>query len=485
MANNNGETELNEFKQLVSDLVAYKNKPGIDVKTKRVIQDLSVTLRYQLEFDLMKKLISESTSLKDTEVLLKNMIDKIKLYEQFLIEEHNKTGSVEMNMRTKIKLDAMKRSLDRLERLNEIIKTRNFNSYVTAMNNQVTSTNQLIGIIKRVLSDGYDSYFSTRLIKGNEIDENVITIICSILKDKHLFSELKEYIDEEKRIKQMEEKNNKEKEYFEVLKQSGNYTIFFNRYITLSSQMDDIDVTEKSIKESLAEDYAKRESMASQTYSRALYKAPLRKLDMEIYAKKENLRNIAFQRKEFETAEQKLREAGFGEVLDAFQTKIILADDIYEKFAIYVKSKANSEYGNSKANTENLDIDKFLESFEKRLSVNSLKIDMAKSNLEASLESKYALARKLILNYHDDTKKIVEMFGSDDDMSRIIAFYVLNLLCSAKNFDVRELSDIYEDSEELKNIITFMEKSLAGDIEQINQEALKVSDNADRAMNKS
>ncbi len=65
------------------------------------------------------------------------------------------------------------------------------------MNKRVSSTKQLISIIKRVLTDGYDSYFSAKLIKDDVIDENLMTIIYSIIKNKKLFDELKDYIDEE------------------------------------------------------------------------------------------------------------------------------------------------------------------------------------------------------------------------------------------------------------------------------------------------
>ena len=154
-------------------------------------------LRYQLEFDLMQKLVTESSSLKETEELLKNMIDKVSLYKNLLLDEHTKSGSTEMNIRVKIKLRALNNSLERLNLLNETVKNRNFNSYVIAMNKRVSSTKQLISIIKRVLTDGYDSYFSAKLIKDDVIDENLMTIIYSIIKNKKLFDELKDYIDEE------------------------------------------------------------------------------------------------------------------------------------------------------------------------------------------------------------------------------------------------------------------------------------------------
>ena len=59
--------ELEDFKKLIADLVRYKEDPELDAETKRAIQDLSSTLRYQLEFDLMQKLVTESSSLKDRE----------------------------------------------------------------------------------------------------------------------------------------------------------------------------------------------------------------------------------------------------------------------------------------------------------------------------------------------------------------------------------------------------------------------------------
>lgn len=464
---------LEDFKQLVIDLAKYRNSTDIDPETKKVIQDLSVTLRYQLEFDLMKKLVSESPSLKDAETLLKNMIDKITLYKNLLIDEHVKSGSSEMNIRTRIKLKALERSLERLELLNETLKNRNFNSYVIAMNNQVSSTRQLIAIIKQVLTDGYDSYFSTELIKGDVVDENIMTIIYSIMRDKELFEQLKVYVDEEKRIEQMKANNEKEKKCYEVLKQSVNYTTFFKRYITLSPRLSELDGTEAELKTSLNEDYSQEKDLSSQAYSRALYKNQLRKLEKDIVQKEEQLRKIGLQRREYEIAEQKLRAAGFGEILDAFQTKIILANDVYEKFAIYIKSKASSDA---------FDIEKFLKSFEERLYLNEKQVEISERKLEASLDSKYPLARKLIREFHADTRKIVELFSSDDDMSKVIAFYVLDLLCSSKKFDMTELNEGFPYSKELPEITNKIEESLSNEIKKITEEAVKVENDADRVM---
>ncbi len=72
-------------------------------------------LRYQLEFDLMQKLVTESSSLKETEELLKNMIDKVSLYKNLLLDEHTKSGSTEMNIRVKIKLRALNNSLEKIK----------------------------------------------------------------------------------------------------------------------------------------------------------------------------------------------------------------------------------------------------------------------------------------------------------------------------------------------------------------------------------
>lgn len=465
--------ELEDFKKLIADLVRYKEDPELDAETKRAIQDLSSTLRYQLEFDLMQKLVTESSSLKETEELLKNMIDKVSLYKSLLLDEHTKSGSTEMNIRVKIKLRALNNSLERLNLLNETVKNRNFNSYVIAMNKRVSSTKQLISIIKRVLSDGYDSYFSAKLIKDDVVDENLMTIIYSIIKNKKLFDELKDYIDEENKIEQMKATNEKDKKCYETLKNSVNYATFFKRFVVISAKLEDFEETEKELKSSLGDDYAEREEMMNQVYSKALYKAPLRKLERSIYEKEEQLRKINLQRKELETAEQKLKNAGFGDILDAFQTKILLANDVYEKFAIYIKSKVNSD---------TLDIETFLKSFENRISMTEIQIDRMSRKLDASLEMKYPLARRLILHYHDDTKKIVDLFSSDDDMSKMVAFYVLDLLCSSKKIDINELRDVYPYSKELQEITTKMEERLSNDIHQINEEAAKVENDADRVM---
>lgn len=473
--NNDFSSEVMEFRSLIRDLHEYIEKPDVDYDTKIVIQDLALTLRYQLEFDVMKKLVSENDSLKETETLIKNMIDKIELYKNFILEEHKKTGLPSMDIKSKIKLTAMERSLKRLTELKTTIESRNFNSYVVAMNNQVSSSKQLISIIRSVLTDGYNDYFSSSLIKNGEVDENIMTIIYSIIKDKGLFDELKKYITEEKRIEDLKNKLEEEKKFFDLLKKSENYITLFKRFINLYQKKSSNEESEINLRESLDEDYGNREYMSNQKYSRALYNAPLRKLEHEIYEKEEKLRKIALQRSELASTEQKLKNAGFEKIIDAFKTEIGESNTLYDKFAIYIKSKANSN---------SYDIDSFLKSFEERLDMKQLEINVASRKLEKSLDEVYPLAKKLVTNYHDDTVKIVDLF-SDDDLSKIIAFYVLDLLCSAKKFDVQKLSSVYANKDELREIFSNMQNQLTNDIEKINEEALQVESDADKVMNKS
>ena len=64
----------------------------------------------------------------------------------------------------------------------------------------------------------------------------------------------------------------------------------------------------------------------------------------------------------------------------------------------------------------------------------------------------------------------------------MVAFYVLDLLCSSKKIDINELRDVYPYSKELQEITTKMEERLSNDIHQINEEAAKVENDADRVM---
>ena len=58
--------------------------------------------------------------------------------------------------------------------------------------------------------------------------------------------------------------------------------------------MEDFEETEKELKSSLGDDYAEREEMMNQVYSKALYKAPLRKLERSIYEKRRAIKKNKF-----------------------------------------------------------------------------------------------------------------------------------------------------------------------------------------------
>ncbi len=55
-------------------------------------------------------------------------------------------------------------------------------------------------------------------------------------------------------------------------------------------------------------------------------------------------------------------------------------------------------------------------------------------------------------------------------------------MCSSKKFDINELRGVFPYSKELQEITTKMEERLSNDIHQINEEAAKVENDADRVM---
>ena len=114
--------------------------------------------------------------------------------------------------------------------------------------------------------------------------------------------------------------------------------------------------------------------------------------------------------------------------------------------------------------------------------MNERQVDIFENKLKASLSTKYPLAKKLICEYHADTKKIVDLFSSDDDMSKLIAFYVLDLLCSSKKFNMTELNEGFPYSKELPEITSKIEENLSNEIKKITEEAEKVENDADRVM---
>ena len=78
--------------------------------------------------------------------------------------------------------------------------------------------------------------------------------------------------------------------------------------------------------------------------------------------------------------------------------------------------------------------------------------------------------------YHDDVEKIVSLYEKDAGISKLVAFYVLNLLCSAKRFSISELGQVYADDEGLSALYQKLESCLYKDVSQINEQINQVDE---------
>ena len=69
-------------------------------------------------------------------------------------------------------------------------------------------------------------------------------------------------------------------------------------------------------------------------------------------------------------------------------------------------------------------------------------------------------------------------------MSKLIAFYVLNLLCSAKKLDYTDLNDVYVSDESMEETFKRLEGCLNKDLERINEEVQDVEEDISSVMKK-
>ena len=467
--------ELSQFKSLTLELVELSKIEDLSAESKNVIKDLTIALKYQIEYSIMNEILKESESVKELVPTIDEMINRIKSFKANIYENFNNSGKEVMDLSDRIKLLTMEKNLRRLNEIRETVETRSFNSYINAMNNQISSSNDLVIIIKSVLSDGYNEYFSKLLINDGKVNENIMMLIYSIMKDKSLFKELKEYIDKEHEVSTLKKDYEQDEKNLEMFYKCRDYEDEFRRYIVLTSRMNEYDTLEGELNDSISVSSSKINDLSNQKYSRVFFNSKIKKLEADVYKKKDRLEIIHHQREELSLLEEKLISLGFGPIISSFKTEIGQMGSVYDKFVMYIKTKMN---------TNLFDVDGFIISFKERMRKKRIDLITNERKLPTVLKDDSNLAIKLIDNYHDDIEKIVDLYNVDEDMSKLVAFYVLNLLCAAKKLDYTDLDDVYVSEESVDETFRRLEDCLNKDVEKINEEVHNLEENITSVMRK-
>lgn len=467
--------ELSQFKNLTLELVELSKIEDLSTESKKVIRDLTIALKYQIEYSIMNDIVKESDSIKELIPTIDEMINRIMTFKASIYENFRESGEEVMDLSDRIKLLTMEKNLRRLNEIKESVQNRNFNSYISAMNNQISSSNDLIIIVKSVLSEGYNEYFSKMLIKDGTVNENVMTLIYSIMKDKTLFKELKEYIDKEHEVTRLRADYEQDEKDLELFYKCRDYENYFRRYVILTSRMKEYDTLEGELNDSVSVASSKIGSLSNQKYSKVFFNSKIKKLETDVLRKKDRLERIHQQREELKTLEEKLISFGFGSIISSFKTELGQMDNIYDKFVMYIKTKMNSDL---------FDINGFIVGFKERIRRKHIELTASEKKLPTVLDGDSDLAIKLIDNYHDDIQKIVDLYNIDEDMSKLIAFYVLNLLCSAKKLDYTDLDDVYISDDSMKETFKRLETCLNNDLEKINEEVHDVEEDISSVIKK-
>ena len=467
--------ELSQFKSLTLELVELSKIEDLSTESKNVIKDLTIALKYQIEYSIMNEILKESESVKELVPTIDEMINRIKTFKANIYENFNNSGKEVMEISDRIKLLTMEKNLRRLNEIRETVETRSFNSYINAMNNQISSSNDLVIIIKSVLSDGYNEYFSKLLINDGKVNENIMMLIYSIMKDKSLFKELKEYIDKEHEVSTLKKDYEQDEKSLEMFYKCRDYEDEFRRYIVLTSRMNEYDTLEGELNDSISVSSSKINDLSNQKYSKVFFNSKIKKLEADVYKKKDRLEIIHHQREELSLLEEKLISLGFGPIISSFKTEIGQMGSVYDKFVMYIKTKMN---------TNLFDVDGFIVSFKERMRKKRIDLITNERKLPTVLKDDSNLAIKLIDNYHDDIEKIVDLYNVDEDMSKLVAFYVLNLLCAAKKLDYTDLNDIYVSEESVDETFRRLEDCLNKDVEKINEEVHNLEENITSVMRK-
>lgn len=467
--------ELSQFKSLTLELVELSKIEDLSVESKNVIKDLTIALKYQIEYSIMNEILKESESIKELVPTIDEMINRIKTFKANIYENFNNSGKEVMDLSDRIKLLTMEKNLRRLNEIRETVETKSFNSYINAMNNQISSSNDLVIIIKSVLSDGYNEYFSKLLINDGKVNENIMMLIYSIMKDKSLFKELKEYIDKEHEVSMLKKDYEQDEKNLEMFYKCRDYEDEFKRYIVLTSRMNEYDTLEGELNDSISTSSSKIDDLSSQKYSKVFFNSKIKKLETDVYKKKDRLERIHHQREELSLLEEKLMSLGFGPIINSFKTEIGQMESVYDKFVLYIKTKMN---------TNLFDVNGFIVSFKERMRKKRIDLIANERKLPTILKGDSNLAIKLIDNFHDDIEKIVDLYNVDEDMSKLVAFYVLNLLCSAKKLDYTDLDDVYVSEESVNETFRRLEDCLNKDLEKINEEVHNLEENITSVMRK-
>lgn len=452
--------EKQQFKILLSEIKTLYSTGSLNQESKAIISELLIVLKYKVEYTMMSKIISENVNIKELEELIEDLNNRILEYKDTIYEKNKESDNKVMPRNYLIGLISMENNLRRLKELRGIIKTRNYNSYIQMMNEQVKSTNQLMLIAQSVLSDGYNEYFSSKLIEDGNINENVMTIIYSILKDNDLYNELSEYISSEKELdeisKSIEDDKNKRELFIKIMEHESD----LRRYIILNSRVKKSQDTIEKINESISDNDKKIESLSNQKYLRFLFNGQIRQLETENIQKNAASMKLMKDKVELEELENKFISLGFEEIISSFKTEIIDVETLCDKFVIFIKTKVNNK---------SIDISEFLSSLDSRIEKKERELDLKTKLLPKKISKCSPLSRKLLLGYKGDVEKIISLNEEEKDLSKLVAFYVLNLLCSTNKLRYEDLFDLDFETEKYEELLGKLETVINEEVAEMNE----------------
>lgn len=450
--------EITQFRIIINELKEIYTTKNLDFQSQELIKTLLNSFRYQIEYILMNKVINELPSIKEVEELIENLNKRILDYKNDIYNNFKQSGEKVFSQVDRIKLLAMENSLRRLTNIKTIIRDKNYNSYIKAMNDQIKSSQELVLVVESVLADGYNDYFSSELIQDGRVNENIMTIIYSIIKDKKLFDELNDYVSSLKEIENLEKSVGEDRIARAMFCKIENYEEDLKRYIVLNTRLSKNKNQLDSLNDAMHTNDKKIASFSEQKYLRFLHGNQIRKLEVENSQMNIESKKINKDQRELDEIYDNLEDLGFKPILDAFSTEVGDAETIYDKFALYAKTQTK---------LRSIDMATFIKGVDARVSKKEIEINFKKKIIPDKVHRYSSLAQKLIKQYPDDVHKIVDLYSDENDISKLIAFYVLNLLCSAKKFSYDQLKEFQIEGYKYESSLKQLFKELDEEVKEI------------------
>lgn len=424
---------------------------SIAPQDRSVLIDLLKTLSYICEFKVLKECYDRDESIHAYLPFVTTKMDDLKTKIAEIEDMVAETGKISDIKR--IKLKAMRISLNRYTEIKKAIETRNFDHYVEFMNNNINNGQQITAICSSVLSSVNVDYTKSFMIDGKE--KTTLDIIYDLKNNPELAYELTTYYTKcdalKNDIQARLADDQKYLSYLELVKANEDLVREYIESVSVIGKKEKED--EIVLEERISRHRLQLADLGKNFFSGLKHINEIDSLESEIKKAESELEGIREQKEQFGVLLGKLDDLNLRPIIEQYVSETANLDDsIEQKVVMFVK--ASMSKGPIDIEQVKAKIQKEIEILNQRKAVDEERIIGERENL-----SDYA--KCLVTDYYNETEEIMNVVNSrvNGNVTPLLAAYALKALIESKSLDSADLIGITQayDTRGLAALVTSCE----------------------------